>query len=105
MFQFFKTTTSFNHPYEYMFTKSHTWLQHPLDSGRYENKICQFGTWVAYIYGIWFLVRHIVRHKKTMKRVNRLLIFLLVFGGFLLNFNAFVYSVPILFIEYCRGLI
>ena len=43
MFYFFKTTLSIHHSYESKIVTFSDFLKHPINSGKYESKICTFG--------------------------------------------------------------
>lgn len=96
MFQFFKTTVSINHPFEYLILNkiNYNILNHNTDN-QYNSKICQFGK-VAILALIAFLLYR--TFKKIPKNIN-LLVFLVTLIMSFLNFNAFLYLIPYYAIE------
>ena len=56
MYNFFKTTKSIHHPFEYL-VDGHNFIKHPVNTGLYENKICPIGNIVSFILLIWFIFR------------------------------------------------
>lgn len=99
MFNYFKTKISFNHPFEYLIVNKYNFLKHPIRTTLYENKICILGNIVGKIAFIWFLGRYLIK-SKNRKYINKLIFSLLFIVTLLLNFNAFIYILPIIFLEY-----
>jgi hypothetical protein len=100
MFIFFKTNYSIHHPFEKNMTYFHKFIKHPIHTGIYENKICMLGKVVSILLSLWFIIRNYIIHK--CKRIlNRIIILSVAVGCLLMNLNAFIYFLPILFIELC----
>ena len=98
IFNHFQTTISMHHPFEYLITK-HNFLKHPISTGDYECKICPLGNLAGNIAPIWFIGRYFIKNNKIRKKINSVLICLLVVLCFLMNFNAFIYVIPIIILE------
>jgi hypothetical protein len=103
MFNYFKTTYSLHHPWEQLFTGNiSNWLQHPIKSGQYENKICPFGNIAAFAIAIWFIVYyHLPQNSKNITIHKTLLIFILIIS-LVMNLNAFLYFLPLFIYEFIR---
>jgi hypothetical protein len=96
MFNFFKTTISFHHPFEILFTKF-DYFKHPINTGSYENKICTFGKHLSYLGSLYLILRNIV-HK--LQKINKSIVYISIFLSFIMNINSFIYLVPIFITEY-----
>lgn len=95
MFIFFKTQYSINHPYEIKIIGLNNYLKHPINSVKYQSKICIFGK-----YAIIFLISFLII--KTFYNIPKLLskiILLITFILSLMNMNAFLYLLPYFIIE------
>ena len=99
MFNYFKTTISIHHPLEGILTSGYNFLKHPIHTGIYENKICNFGNLIGFILPIWFIGRHLLKINKK-KLINKIIIILLFVGSIIMNINAFAYLIPIFILEY-----
>ena len=97
----FQTTWSFQNPWESMLLKSanRSWLTHTLHRDIYDNKVCTLGKIISIIVAIWFVLRHWISIPYE-SWVTWLLVLGFWIGGFVLNWNIFVYLLPIVFIEY-----
>ena len=96
MFVVFKTTYSFGTA---AFDKA-TQALGPLfvhDTGEYENKVCLFGKVVACVAVIVWSIRGILGQRTTLPVV----IFdaVCLFLAYMMNLNAFVYILPLVFSE------
>ena len=100
MFNHFETKISINHPLEFIITGQHDFLKHPIATGIKESKICPLGNLVGKLAILWFLGRHLIKDNKKMIKINKILIGLLFFLSLLMNANAFIYILPIIFIEF-----
>ena len=100
MFNFFKTEYSIHNPFEKFFTNN-ILLSHPIASGKYENKICILGNITGYILCIWIFIRlFYLKKNKITSCVNNLIWISIAIIAFILNFNAFIYLIPLLIFEY-----
>ena len=98
MFNFFKTKWSIHHPLEILL-EGNTYLQHPINTGDYENKICGLGNLSGFLLLIWFLFRW--KLPDNLRLIwNRRILYLVIIVSLLMNLNAFIYFVPIIFFEY-----
>ena len=96
MFVLFKTSYSINHPFEKDWNIS--MLKHPISS-TYESKICPLGKITGVFLLLWFIFRYKI---KNNNRYNILILTVVGVSSLLLNLNALVYLLPILFIEYFK---
>jgi len=94
MFNIFKTKYSIHHPFENLF--NHNLLKHPIKTGKYQSKICLLGKYVGIFLLFWFLIRH----KYNNILCNNFIIISVAIGSLVMNMNAFIYYLPVLFIEY-----
>ncbi len=96
MFHHFKTTISFNHPYEsILHTSLHQYFKHPIHSDKYENKICDFGKHSIFILIFYLLSTLYFQINKKISFILTMITFLLS----LLNMNAVIYLIPFFIIE------
>ena len=98
MFNFFKTKKNIAHPLSYF---DNPILYHPIEnSDKPQNMICPLGNYGSYLIGIYLIGRNFMKLKKNILRQinNYILIFILL--ATLMNFNATLYFMPILIIEY-----
>ena len=92
---FFKTKWSIHHPLEYYLIKDQpSWLQHPISSGLYQNKICPLGHLSAIALVFWILLR-----KPNSQGWNRVIWWSVLSIGLLLNLNYVVYLLPIAILD------
>ena len=91
IFRHFKTTYSFNHPFQLNLTG---WFKHPIRSSLYENKICDFGK-----LSILFLIGTIIFDNCISKNI----VFIITLLLSLLNMNAFVYLIPYFIYYFCKN--
>ena len=98
MYNFFKTNKSIHHPLEMIMQKNVKGiLKHPISTGIYESKICNFGKIVSYLLAILIMLRNMYRNRT---RIINIIIFILVFVlSFILNMNSFVYLIPVFVLE------
>ncbi len=97
----FKTKYSIHHPFEYL-TSQYSFIQHPIYSGNYENKICSFGHSCAYISIIYFLYRIIYFHlyNSINHTISTIILYTSIIITLSMNMNAFIYLLPIFILEY-----
>ena len=96
MYVYFKTTYSIHHPFEYMVVQSDLW-KHTINTGVYENKICELGTYASIVGAILLIYRGL--GNKTSVKVTRTIILTWSIIAFLANINAFIYVIPIILVE------
>lgn len=96
MFQCFQTTVSFHHPFEVAITEVHQYLRHPIRSGVYESKICPFGKHMSVLGALYLVLRNAF---PTLYRFNTTIFQFSLLTALFMNMNAFVYLLPILFVE------
>lgn len=98
MFNFFKTSVSIHHPLEILL-EGNTYLQHPIETGNYENKICKLGNLAGIFLLSWFLFRWKLSDNSRLFW-NKRVLYLITILSLLLNLNAFIYYLPIILFEY-----
>ena len=100
MYNFFKTTKHFHHPFEYYIQNKSIgdWLKHPIDDSSYDSKICTLGNIVGYILPIWIIWYSFQKYDKY-KTLNIIIWIAVGIVSLLLNLNAFIYIIPCLVIE------
>jgi hypothetical protein len=98
MMNHFKTKYSLHLPIEKI-TQYHHFLMHPIDTGKYESKICPLGQLVGVLLPIWILLRVIYRDSKYTQIINNLIWIAIFILSFIMNINAFIYFVPAFLIE------
>jgi hypothetical protein len=94
MFFIFKTKWSIHHPLE--FNNVSSFFKHPINTGLFENKICDFGRYMAIIFSILILLRE----KYPNKGLNKTVVNLTIIFSILMNLNAFIYLIPVFLYEY-----
>lgn len=98
VFNFFKTKWYIHHPLEYIITDNLGYLlKHPIESSEYDSKICKFGNIVGYMTGIWIMSRLAIRQNT---KININIMRTIFVGSMILNFNSFVYYLPIFLLEF-----
>lgn len=105
MFNFFKTTMAFHHPFEIFLTSFSEYVKHPIKTGLYENKICRFGNDISYIFAVYIIFRYILYKTNSIKKntlcmINKTLIYVAFVVSLLMNMNAVIYLIPLLLLEY-----
>jgi hypothetical protein len=106
MFNFFKTTIEFHHPFEMFQTNGFAkYFKHPINSGRLENKICCFGNYISYVFAAYIILRYILYKTNYIEQsklcmVNKIIIYIALGLSLLMNLNAFIYLIPLLLLEY-----
>lgn len=94
---FFKTKWSIHHPLEgYLLDDKPSWIQHPISSGRYENKICLLGHWTAILLVIWIVIRNRI---KGYQKINGWIWGIVVMIGMCLNLNFVIYLLPVVILD------
>lgn len=97
---YFKTKTNFAHPLSYI---NNPFFYHPvykIDSER--NLICPFGHMMSYIVAVFILVRCLFCENSKMIYMKYYHYNILLIGIILslMNFNAFIYLLPVFIYEY-----
>ena len=95
MFYFFKTTLSIHHSYESTIITFSEFLKHPINSGKYESKICKFGKKVMILLIIYLLIRCFINYPQNLNLIVLLITIIMSF----LNMNAVLYIIPFIIIE------
>ena len=100
MYNIFKTTKSFHHPYELLIgEKLSNFIKHPISTGIYENKICDFGKLISILLIIWIFIRILLKKKFKISLINNIIFMSVLIGSLILNINAFIYFIPIFIYE------
>lgn len=98
MFNYFKTDIYLSHPLD-VYTRNVSFLNHSKKS----NHICLLGNMIGYLLAFWFIVRHFLLfralQKKTLQKINILILNTVLLGSLLTNMNAFVYFLPLYIIQ------
>ena len=97
MFFFFKTKYSIHHPFEYKIVNFDEILKHPINTGKYESKICPFGKII-----VWFLILFLFIRTFFLSGIYRIyskIVLLITFILSLSNFNVIIYLLPYYVIE------
>lgn len=95
MFIFFKTYITINHPLEYYIIGNlGDFFNHPINTTKYSNKICQFGKIIIIPLLLYLFIRNFINLKKLNKSLL-IISFLLSF----MNMNAMLYLLPFWIIE------
>ncbi len=112
MWNFFKTRISLHNIWEanIMSRKDIPYfIRHQINTGRYENKICELGNVVGYLLGAWVLLRenfiynlkdkNLLMKKHKIMKLNRIVFIVVAIFSFIMNLNAFVYLLPVFIYE------
>jgi hypothetical protein len=95
MFNYFQTDIYLSHPFD-IYTSNVSFLNH----GQKSNHICHLGNMIGYLLAFWFIVRHFLSFsKKTLQKINILILNTTLIGSLLTNMNAFVYFLPLYIIQ------
>ncbi len=97
MFNYFKTDIYLSHPFD-IYTRNVSFLNH----SERENHICSLGNLIGYLLAFWFIARHFLLflfQKKTLQKINTLLLNIILIGSILTNMNAFFYFLPLYIID------
>ena len=97
-YNFYKTRYSIHHPFEYFFTGNLGIFKHPVYSGKYENKVCVFGSFISFIGAGLLLYRGFNPANELTKPAFYIANTWLV-GALLMNLNAFIYFIPVYLTE------
>ena len=98
IYNFFKTSKSIHHPIEQKIQKNISgMLKHPVKTGRYQSKICEFGKINS--YGLALLIFFRNKYRRKTKLINAIVVTIVAIISFILNMNAFIYLLPVFMIE------
>lgn len=95
--KYFKTSYSFNHPLEIYVVGLNNYLKHPINSDKYENKICKLGHKLSFYFAFYIIFRHFIPNN-YLSIINPYIIYISIILS-LLNLNAFIYLLPIFLFE------
>lgn len=98
MMNYFKTNYSLHLPFEKI-TQYHKFLMHPINTGRYESKVCPFGNLSGFLIAIWIIIRIIYRYNKVVPYINMTIWFIVFTLSFIMNINCFIYLIPVFLLE------
>ena len=100
MFNYFKTSCSIHHPWEKIVTGDiSNWFEHPINTGKYQNKICTLGNVVGFLLAIWFITYYYLQH--DLHKFHKTLMVLILIICLIMNLNAFVYFLPLFIFDFC----
>ena len=101
MFNYFKTDIYLSHPFD-IYSRNISFLNH----SERENHICSLGNLVGYLLAFWFIARYFLSFyvsrgegKKTLQKINILILNIILIGTILTNMNAFFYFLPLYIIH------
>lgn len=98
MMNYFKTNYSLHLPFEKI-TQYHKFLMHPINTGRYESKVCPFGNLSGFLIAIWIIIRILYRHNNIIPYINTVIWIIIVILSFIMNVNCFIYLIPAFLLE------
>ena len=104
MYSFFKTTLYIHHPLEIIIQRNlpvDFWLKHPISDDEYSSKICPFGKLMGFLLAAWIIFK-LFNNSLLFFRLNITVWILAFIISLLTNFNAFIYLIPCLIIEYFK---
>lgn len=103
MYNLFKTKYSFHHPFEYLVNSFNIdFIKHPIYSGKYESKICNFGKLVSIFLIFWIWLRYYLNKflkRKVIILMNRILFINVLIFSLIMNINSFIYFIPVYIYE------
>lgn len=100
MFNFFKTKYSIHFKWEQSIINYYNFIKHPIKTGKYESKICKLGNIVGYFLFFWIFLRIFIYNYPYIQFINKIIFILLIIGTIIMNLNAFLYIIPVFFIEF-----
>ena len=100
MMNYFRTTYSVHLPFENI-TKKHNFLIHPINTNKYESKICPLGNLIGYLIPLWIAFRVLFNNSVLIANINIIIWILIFVLSFIMNVNAFIYFIPAFVIEAC----
>ena len=102
MYNLFKTTVSFHHPFEILIQHQDVsdLFKHPVSTGLYESKICPLGKVVSYVLIAWLWLRLCIQDVSKRSLYNSVLFATVAVCSLLMNMNAFVYLLPVYMYEW-----
>ncbi len=103
MYNIFKTKYSFHHPLEFLINSMNIdFFKHPIYTGKYESKICNFGKFVSILLIIWIWFRYYLNKffkNSVINFMNKLLFINVLIFSILMNINSFIYFIPVFIYE------
>ena len=104
MYSFFKTTMYIHHPLEIIIQRElpiNFWLKHPISDDEYSSKICPFGKLMGFVLAAW-IIFGLYNNNLLYYKLNIIVWVIAFFVSLVTNFNAFIYLIPCLFIEFVK---
>ena len=101
MYIFFKTKYSIHNPFERYLNNSELW-KHPINTGKYQNKICKIGSYASIILAIILVLRQFMCNKNNQRKCKTIARWILAYWAIvslLTNLNAFIYIIPVIIME------
>lgn len=100
MYNIYQTKISFHNPIEKIiqYNNIYDYLKHPIDTNKYESKICKFGKTVSIWIILWLFIRLII--KDYIIKINKIIFIMIMIISFMMNLNAFIYLIPIFIYEF-----
>ena len=74
-------------------------FRHPINTGMYESKICQFGGLIGILFPIWIFIRIYFNKSIIIYKINIIFLILTFILSFIMNINAFIYFIPVFLLE------
>lgn len=103
MYNLFKTKYSFHHPFEYIINSFNIdFIKHPIYSGKYESKICNFGKFISILLIIWIWLRYYLNNyfkKNIIIFMNKIIFLNVLIFSLIMNINSFIYFIPVYIYE------
>ena len=102
MLRYFKTTRSLDSGFILQkLGLNQKYMEHPFQNASEPiSMICPFGHLMALFIGAWFLVRFLLPFSNSVIHIVSLVVATLIFIGSWLNFNAVIYLLPIVLLEF-----
>ena len=101
MLRFFKTKINFNDLFKYKIDNLTDYFNHPLNSSKYESKICKFGQDSSLLIFIYLTLRFILREYKNLyyPKISKIIALIILLFS-LVNLNALIYLLPFFIYEF-----
>lgn len=97
MFNLFKTKYYIHHPIEIFIQQinPYEFIKHPVSLDTYDSKICPFGNLVGILIPIFIFISSYYR----LINIRNIVWIIIFIFSLILNFNAFVYLIPVFILE------